>query len=323
MDMEVLVTRDIPEPGVEMLEEKYDVDLNQEPRMMEKEEILERIKGKDALLCLLTDEIDREIMGSSSELKVVSNYAVGYDNIDVEAATDLGIAVTNTPGVLTDATAEIAWSLIFAVARNIPQGDKFVRDDKFHGWDPTLMLGHELAGKTLGIIGMGNIGKAVARRSIGFDMDVLYYNRSRKKGIEEEIGAEKVDLETVLAESDIVSLHVPLTEETEGMIGEEEIESMDQNTYLINTARGEVVEEEALVEALESEKIAGAGIDVYADEPYGANPDYYELDNVVLTPHLGSATHRARGEMARMAAQNLIDVLEGKRPEHIVNPEVL
>lgn len=322
--MNVLVTRRIPEIGIEMLQEKgYDLDINDENRVLDKEEIIDRIEDKDALLCLLTDEIDRDIIEAGENLKVISNYAVGYDNIEVEAASEKGIPVTNTPGVLTDATAEIAWALIFSVARRIPEGDKFVRQDRFEGWDPTLMLGREITGKTLGIVGMGNIGSAVARKSAGFDMDILYHSRSRKEEVEEELGAEKAPLDELLKESDIVSLHVPLNEETEGMISWGELKKMKDTAYLINTARGEVVDEEALIEALQSGRIAGAGIDVYADEPHGANPDYYNLNNVVLSPHLGSATHRARNGMAEMAADNLIAVLEEKRPDHIVNPEVL
>ncbi len=321
--MDVLVTRSIPENGLEKLREKHDVEVNDESRFMKKEEMIEKVQGKDALLCLLTDEIDQDIIEAGEELKVISNYAVGYDNIDVDAATERGIAVTNTPGVLTDATADLAWALMMATARNLAKGDRFVRQDKFEGWDPTLMLGHEIYDKTLGIIGMGNIGSAVARRSVGFDMDVIYHSRSRNEEVEDELGAEKVDFETLLKESDIVSLHVPLTDETEGMIGWKEFKLMKDTAILVNTARGEVVDEEALIEALMADRIAGAGIDVYADEPYGANPDYYQLDNVVLTPHLGSASYRAREGMSDMAAENLMAVLEGREPDNIVNPEVL
>lgn len=321
--MNVFVTREIPDVGLEMLEKKYELEINPENRNLKKDEIIEGVKGKDALLCLLTDNIDEEIIDAGEDLKVISNYAVGVDNIDIEAATERGIAVTNTPGVLTDATADIAWALMLSVARNVVKGDKFVRKDQFEGWDPKLMIGTELSGKTLGIIGMGNIGSAVARRSIGFDMDVIYHSRSRKEDVEEELGAKKVDLETLLKESDLVSLHVPLTDETEGLIGWKELDMMKESAYLINTARGEVTDEEALIEALTSDRVAGAGIDVYSDEPYGANPDFYDLDNVVLTPHLGSASHSARNGMARMAAENLTAVLEGKRPDHIINPEVL
>ncbi len=321
--MEVFVTRRIPEIGIEKLREDHEVEVSDKPRNLSKEEIIESVKGKDAVLCLLTDMMDEEIIKAGDDLKVISNYAVGYDNIDVEAATERGIVVTNTPGVLTEATAEIAWALMMSVARNVVNGDEFVREDRFEGWDPTLMLGHELHGKTLGIVGMGNIGSKVAEMSQGFDMEVIYYNKSRNEDIEEKIGAEFVELDELLSRSDFVSLHVPLTDKTEGMIGKEELELMSYDSYLINTARGEVVDEDALVETLKEGGIAGAGIDVYADEPHGANPDYYDLDNVVLTPHLGSASHKAREGMAVMAAENILSILEGKEPENIVNPEVL
>ncbi|MFP4142991.1 MAG: 2-hydroxyacid dehydrogenase [Thermoplasmata archaeon] len=319
----IFVTRQIPEKGIEKLREEHDVEVSQKDRNLTKEELVEGVKGKDALLCLLTDMIDEEIIDAGGELKVISNYAVGYDNIDVEAATKRGIAVTNTPGVLTEATAEIAWALMMSVARNVVQGDGFVREDRFEGWDPTLMMGHELHGKTLGIVGMGNIGTKVAEMSRGFDMDIIYYNRSRNEGAEEELGAEYVEMNELLSRSDYVSLHVPLTEETEGLIGKQELDKMSEDSYLINTARGEVVDEDALVETLKDGGIAGAGIDVYANEPHGANPDYYDLDNVVLTPHLGSASFKAREGMAMMAAENILSVLKGEEPENIVNPEVM
>lgn len=321
--MDIFVTRKIPEVGIQKLRERHDVEVSKKSRNLTKEELIEGVKEKDAVLCLLTDTIDEDIIDAGKDLKVISNYAVGYDNIEVECATERGIAVTNTPGVLTEATAEIAWTLIMAVSRNVVPGDKFVRQDRFEGWDPTLMIGHELHGKTLGIVGMGNIGSKVAEMSQGFDMDVIYYNRSRNEEMEEKMGARYVELNELVSRSDFVSIHVPLTDETEGMIGKEELEMMDEDSYLINTARGEVVDEDALVETLKEGSIAGAGIDVYANEPHGANPDYYDLDNVVLTPHLGSASHRAREGMALMAAENILSILEGKEPENIVNPEVL
>ncbi|MGM0404984.1 MAG: 2-hydroxyacid dehydrogenase [Thermoplasmatota archaeon] len=321
--MKVLITRKMPGDAVGRLKEKYEVKINESDKILKKDELIEMVKGKDALLCFLTDMIDEDVIEAGKNLKVISNFAVGYDNIDIEAASSRGIPVTNTPGILTDATADLAWGLILATSRKIAQGDKFVRNDKFQGWDPTLMVGSEVYGKTLGIIGMGKIGSAVARRSLGFDMDILYHNRSRKKEVEEELGAEKVGLETLLKESDIVSLHVPLTDETKGMISWNELKMMKESTFLINTSRGEVVVEEALIEALRSEKIAGAGIDVYSDEPYGANPDYYTLNNVVLTPHLGSASHRARNGMAKMAVENLINIVEGRGSDYVVNKEDL
>ncbi len=321
--MDVFITRRIPESGLNKITQKYVTEVNPEPRRLSKEEMIEGVKGKDALLCILTDMIDQDIIEAGEDLKVISNYAVGYDNIDVEAATKRGIAVTNTPGVLTNATAELALALMLAVARNIAIGDKFVREDRFEGWDPTLLVGRELTNNTIGIVGMGQIGTAVASRAKAFGMDIIYYNRNRVEKVEKELDAEYVGLEKLLKQSDFVSLHVPLTEETKHMVSWHELEMMKKTAYLINTARGDVVEEEALIEALRSGKIAGAGIDVFADEPYGANPDYYDLENVVLVPHLGSASHKARNGMAEMAAENLIAVLEGDMPKNIVNPEVL
>ncbi|MFO8109966.1 MAG: D-glycerate dehydrogenase [Thermoplasmata archaeon] len=317
------MTRKIPEKGLNKITERYKTRVNPESRRLTKDEIIAGILGKKAVLCTLTDIIDRDIIQAGDDLKVISNYAVGYDNIDIECATENGIAVTNTPGVLTDATAELAFALMLAVARNIVKGDRFVRQDKFQGWDPTLMIGSELKGKTLGVVGMGNIGSALAKRAAGFHMEIIYYNRSRVREIEDSLGAEFMKMNELLQSSDFVSLHVPLTEETHGMIGKEELEMMKDSAYLINTARGEVVNEEEVIDALRCENIAGAGVDVFADEPYGANPNYYDLDNVVLAPHLGSASVRARDGMAVMAADNLIAVLEGKMPENIVNPEVL
>ncbi len=321
--MKVFVTRKIPEAGLKMIREQYEVVVSDKDRPLEHAEIVKGVEDADALLCLLHDEIDVEIINAGKDLKIISNYAVGYDNIDVKAATERGIAVTNTPGVLTDATAEITWALMMAVSRHIVKGDRFVRKDRFSGWDPGLMVGHELSGKTLGIIGMGSIGTAVAGLSTGFNMDILYYNRSKNEEAEKKYCAKRVELEELLQSSDFVSLHVPLTEETKEMISWKELKTMKKSAYLINAARGDVVNEEALIEALRSKKIAGAGIDVYADEPYGANPDYYDLDNVVLAPHLGSATFRAREGMAVMAAENIVAMLEGKRPKYIVNPEIL
>lgn len=321
--MQVFVTRKIPLAGLKMLNNRYELLISEVDRPLEKDELLEEIKDADALLCLLHDRIDEEVISEGKDLKVISNYAVGYDNIDVNAATKRGIAVTNTPGVLTDATAELAWALMMSVARHVARGDRYVREDLFSGWDPTLMIGSELKGKTLGIIGMGSIGTAVARRSMGFGMDVIYCNRSEKPEVEKELGAVKMSLEDLLKKSDFISLHVPLADETRGMIGWKELEMMKETAYLINTARGDVVNEEALIEALRSDRIAGAALDVYADEPYGANPDLYDLDNVALTPHLGSASFKAREDMAVMAAENIIDVLEGRETENIVNPEVL
>jgi glyoxylate reductase len=319
----VYVTRKLPPPGMEMLNERYEVEVNPHDRVPTKEEIIAGVKGKDALLCLLTDPIDKDIIDAGTDLKIISNYAVGYNNIDVNYATAKGIIVTNTPGVLSETTADLTFALLMATARRIPEGDKFMREDKFRGWGPQLMLGTDVYGKTLGIIGLGRIGQLVAKRASGFDMKVLYYNTKRKEEAERELGIKYAELDDLLQNSDFVSLHVPLTPDTKGMIGERELAPMKPTAYLINTSRGEVVDEPALIDALKNNRLRGAGLDVFHGEPININKELYELDNVVLIPHIGSASFETRSKMAEMAAQAIIDGLEGKKPQHIVNPEVL
>lgn len=318
----VYVTRLLPGGALERLREECEVDLNSEDRVPLKEEIVKHIREKEGLLCLLTDRIDAEVMGAAPKLKAISNYAVGFDNIDVQAATERGIVVTNTPGVLTETTADLAWALLMAVARRIVEGDKFTREGKFKGWSPTLLLGTDVYGKTLGIIGLGRIGRAVARRAKGFEMRILYYDLVRApEEVERELGAKFVDLDTLLKESDYVSIHTPLTSETRCMMGEKELKMMKPTAYLINTARGPIVDEEALVGALKEGWIKGAALDVYEKEPE-LTTGLAELDNVVLAPHIGSASVETRSKMADMAVDNLLSVLRGQRPENIVNPEV-
>jgi glyoxylate reductase len=319
----VLITRRIPDSGLEILENKVDMDIYEEDRPITKEELLERIKGKDGLYCLLSDRIDREVIeAAGSTLKIISNYAVGYNNIDVAFATQRGVMVTNTPGALREATADLAWALMMAAARRIPESDRFVREGRFVGWGPKLMLGYEIYGKTLGIVGLGDIGAAVARRAKGFNMKILYHSRSRKTGLEEELGAVKVDFDDLLRESDFISLHVPLTNETRHLIGEREIDLMKDTAIIVNLARGEVVDEKALVTALREKRIAAAGLDVYENEPKLVL-GLAELDNVILTPHTGSATFQSRDTMAVMAARDLLLGLSGKMPINLVNPGVL
>jgi glyoxylate reductase len=315
----VLITRRIPYVGIKLLGEFADVDIYEGDTSMPRGELLERVKGKDGLLSHLSDRIDREVMEADAELKVISTYAVGYNNIDVEEATRRGIMVTNTPGVLREATADLAWALLLACARRLPQSDRFVREGDFAGWGPTLFLGHEVHGRTLGIVGMGDIGGAVARRAKGFDMKVLYHNRKRDPR-DEELNAELVSLDELLARSDYISLHVPLTPQTRHIIGEREVSLMKKNAILINTSRGEVVDEKALVRALKDNRIGGAGLDVYENEPR-LTEGLSQLHNVVLTPHIGSGTYETRDKMAVMAAQNLIEVLKGDRPANLVNPQ--
>ena len=317
--MKVFVTRRIPEKGLRMLEERYDVVVNPEDRVLTKEEIIEGVRDADALLCLLTDPIDKDVIDAGKNLRIISNYAVGYNNIDVKYASKKGIIVTNTPGVLTETTADLAWALLMAIARRVVEGDRFMREGKFRGWAPMLMLGTDVYGKTLGIVGMGKIGQAVARRAVGFGMKVIYYSRKRKPEIEKEIGAEFVDLPTLMRESDFISLHVPLTPETKNMIDKDMLELMKPEAYLINTARGEVIDEPYLIEMLKRKRIRGAALDVFWGEPLNVNLELYGLDNVVLAPHMGSASLETRTKMAVMAAQAIIDVFEGRNPKNRVN----
>lgn len=318
----VFLTRRIPEPGIEMLRERTQLEMNEEDRVLTREELLEGVSRCDALLCLLTDEIDAEVMDKSPGLKVISNYAVGYNNIDVEAATKRGIPVTNTPGVLTDTTADFVWTLLMAVARRVVEADRYTRAGLFKGWGPMLLLGCDVYGKTLGVVGFGRIGQAVAKRARGFDMRVLYSDvRRADPDVEAETGAEYVSLPELLKTSDYVSLHVPLTEETHHMIGEKELRLMKPGSYLINTARGPVVDEKALVQVLREGHLGGAGLDVFENEPE-LTPGLSELDNVVLAPHIASASKETRSKMAEIAASNLLAVLEGRRPKYCVNPKV-
>ena len=315
----IFITRRLPEEGLKMLE-GHEVEIYEGDAPPSKEEIIEGVKDKDALICLLTDKIDSEVMDASPSLKIIANYAVGYDNIDVSEATKRGIFVTNTPGVLTETVADLAWALIMAIARRIVEGDKFMREGKFKGWAPMLLLGSDVHGKTLGIIGAGRIGQAVARRAKGFNMRILYYSRRRKEDFEKECDAEYVDLKTLLRESDFISLHTPLTPETYHMIGENELKMMKSSAYLINTGRGKCVDEKALVKALKEGWIRGAALDVFENEPE-IEPELKELDNVVLTPHIGSASYETRSRMAVMVAENVLAALKGKMPPNCINPE--
>ena len=320
MKPKVFVTRIIPDVGLNILRENCDTEINQEDRVLKKEEIIKGIKEKDGLLCLLTDTIDEEIMSVSKNLKIISNYAVGYNNIDVSASTKRKIMVTNTPGVLTETTADLAWALIMSVSRRIVEGDKFTRAGKFVGWAPMLLLGQDVYQKTIGIIGFGRIGQAVARRAKGFQMKILYTDIQKVSlDIENELNANFVELSYLLKESDIITIHTPLTKETHHLIGEEEIDQMKKTAYLINTARGPIVDEKALVKALSENRIAGAGLDVYENEPE-LEPQLIELNNVVIIPHLGSSTSETRSKMAEMAAKNLVQGLRGEVPENLVNP---
>jgi len=312
--MKVFLTRKIPDDGIRILKDAgLEIEIFPYDRIPRKEEIIAGVRNVDALISLLTDKIDKGIIDSAPKLKVIGNYAVGYNNIDVEYAKKKGIIVTNTPGVLTDATADLTFALILAAARRVVEGDKFVRQGKFNGWAPMLMLGKDVWGATMGIVGAGRIGQAVARRAKGFNMRILYYSRTRKEEMEKELGAKFVSLEELLKESDIITLHVPLTPKTKHLIDYEEFEIMKDGAILINTSRGEVVNEEAMLNALKSGKLFAAGLDVFYNEP-NVNPELFKMDNVVLTPHIGSATERTRRKMAEMVCNDVVRVLIGEEP---------
>ncbi|HEC88879.1 MAG TPA: D-glycerate dehydrogenase [Thermoplasmata archaeon] len=315
----IFLTRRLPEEGMKMLRE-HEIEVYEGDIPPTTEEIVEGVKGKDALICLLTDKIDAQVMNASDRLKIIANYAVGVDNIDIEEATKRGIFVANTPGVLTETVADLTWALMMSVARRIVEGDKFMREGRFKGWAPLLMLGGDIYKKTLGIIGAGRIGMAVARRAKGFEMKVLYYSRNKNEKMEKECNAKFVDFYTLLKKSDFVSLHVPLTEKTYHMIGEREFKMMKKDAYLINTARGKCIDEKALIKALKEGWIKGAGLDVFENEPH-VPEELKKMNNVVLLPHIGSASYETRSKMAVMTAENVIYALNKKIPPNCINPE--
>ncbi len=321
----VFVSRQLFNEAIEILEKHAEVEVfsgvdNAIPRDL----LLSKVADVDGLLPLLTDTIDAEVMDAAGEkLKVISNMAVGFNNIDLNAATKRGIYVTNTPGILTDTTADCAFALLMAVARRIAEADRHVRAGNWiHTWGPKMFIGSDIHGKTLGIIGMGRIGAAVAKRAKGFDMKVIYYDIQRRPDLEKEFGIAYRSLEEVLSASDFITLHVPLTKGTHHMIGEKELSKMKRKAFLINTSRGSVVDEEALYMALREGVIAGAGLDVFEEEPIKSRNPLLELDNVVLTPHIASASVETRTKMAVTAAKNLVSVLQGKEPPNLVNPDV-
>lgn len=319
MSATVVVSQPIPQAGLQLLRERFSDVLVMEKG--DREGLKAALADAGALLPLLTDPVDVDLMDAGPKLRIIANCAVGYDNIDLEAAAKRGIPVTNTPGVLTRATAEIAFALLISLTRRILEADRFTRAGKFTGWDPLLLLGDELAGRTIGIFGMGRIGRDFAKKCRAFDMRVIYHNRNPVSGeIEAELDARLVSFETLLAESDAVSIHAPLTEKTRHRFNDDAFSRMREGAYLINTARGELVDEAALVRALQSGRLKGAGLDVYEFEPK-VSPELMEMENVVLLPHIGSATEETRGAMASTAARNIIAVLDGKPPLNLV-PEL-
>jgi glyoxylate reductase len=318
----VYVTRRLPPVGLDRILAGTDATVWEGELPPPKEEIIRQVSGCEGLVCLLTDPIDAEVMDAAPRLRVIAQMAVGYDNIDIPAATERGIPVGNTPGVLTETTADFAWALLMATARRIGDGQRYIRDGQWQTWGPMVLLGPDLHGATLGIIGLGRIGAAVARRAQGFNMRVLYYNPEPAPELASEVGASYASMDALLAESDFVSLHCPLTPETVHLISREELRKMKPGALLINTARGPVVDQNALVEALQNGVIAGAGLDVTDPEPIDANHPLVHLENVIVTPHVASASIGARNKMAELTAENLLAGLRGERLPHPVNPAV-
>ena len=318
----IFLTRELPPETMAILRDQSVLTMNPHDRYLDKQEIIDGVRKVDGLLCLLTDAIDDEILAAGSNLKVVANFAVGFNNIDVSAATRRKIPVTNTPGVLTDTTADMAWALLLAAARRVAEGDRFVRTRAWQGWGPLQYMGGDVTGATLGIIGLGRIGQAVVRRARGFDMKVIYWNRTRLSPEQEiELGVAYAEMDEVLRRSDFVSLHVALNDETTHLIGAQQLALMKPTACIINTARGPVIDEKALVSALQEGTIGAAGLDVYEHEPE-LEPGLYDWENAVLAPHLGSATIGTRTKMGNMAAENCLAGCRGERPPNLVNPEI-
>lgn len=330
--MRILMTQLVPAPAIERLQAAVagagagsTLDINPDPdRIWTKVELIERLRAGNynALYCLLTNRIDADVLDAAPDLKIVANMAVGYNNIDVDEVTRRRIPATNTPGVLTDTTADFAWTLLMAAARRVSEAERFLRAGKFHGWGPLMMVGQDVHGKTLGIIGFGRIGRAVAKRAGGFDMQVVYYDRSPAgPATERELNARLVSMDELLEQSDYVSLHTDYNPQTHHLIGAPQLARMKPTAYLINTSRGAIVDETALVEALKTGQIAGAGLDVFENEPQ-VHPGLLELENAVIVPHIASASLDTRNAMAMMAAENIIAVFNGERPPNCVNPEI-
>ncbi|OIQ50727.1 putative 2-hydroxyacid dehydrogenase [Pseudodesulfovibrio hydrargyri] len=319
----VYVTRQIPKQGLDLLRQAAEVEVNPDDAPVPRERLLEIIKDCQGVIGLLTERIDAEFFDAAPNLKGYANYAVGFDNIDVPEATRRGLPVTNTPDVLTNATAECAWSLLFGVARRVVEADAVMRSGSWAGWGPMQFIGGDVTGKTLGIVGAGRIGTAMARMSRGFDMPVLYTSSSgrRNETLDKELNARLVSFEELLEESDFISLHAPLNPGTRHLFGADAFKRMKRTAYIINTARGPVIDEQALLEALKAGEIAGAGLDVYENEP-ALTPGLAELANVVLLPHIGSGTESSRTDMSMLAARNMLAMLKGHKPETCLNPEI-
>ncbi|HEX2868907.1 MAG TPA: D-glycerate dehydrogenase [Ignavibacteriales bacterium] len=312
--MKVFITRKLPGNAVDLLVQSgLDVTVYGKDRQISREEFLKHAKDSDGIISLLSDRIDSEVISKLECCRVIANYAVGYNNIDIIAAKEKNITVTNTPELLTDATAEVAIALMLACSRHITEGDRLVREGRFTGWGPELLLGIELRGKTFGLVGAGRIGTAAALRAKAFGMKIIYFNRSKNKSLEELTGAKKVSLEKLMKTSDVISLHIPLTDKTRNLVDRDHLNLMKETAILVNTARGEILDEGELIKMLKRKRIFAAGFDVYENEPL-LNKELLKLKNVVLLPHIGSATFEAREKMADLCTKNVISVLKGKKP---------
>ena len=320
----VYVTRELPERGLKIISERFDAEVWPEYAPPPKSVMIEKAKDVDALASLLSDKIDAEVFNAAPKLKIVAQLAVGFDNIDVQEATKRGIYVANTPEVLTDTTADFAWALLMAVARRVVEADKYVRAGQWKvSWHPSMMQGRDIHSATIGVVGAGRIGYGVAKRATGFNMKILFYDVIPRPEMEKELGAKRAELDTLLRESDFVSVHVPLMKETHHMINAEKLKLMKKTAYLINNSRGPVVDENALYTALKEGRIAGAGLDVFEQEPTSVDNPLLRLDNVVVAPHISSASYETRSRMAEMVADNLIAFFEGRKPPNLVNPDVM
>jgi len=319
----IYITREIPKIGLKILSDYCEIVIHKGEEPPSKEEIILNIREKDGILCMITDKIDKDIIKESPNLKVISSFSVGLNHIDINEATRRGIYVTYTPGVLTNATADLAFGLMISTARRISEGDRFVRNGEWKGgWGPNLFLGEGIWGKTLGIIGLGRIGTAVAERAMGFKMKILYHNRNRSILNEKKLGVEYRSLENLLKESDFISLHIPLTNDTYNLIDKNKLKMMKRNAVIINTSRGEIINEDELADALIEDRISGAGIDVFQTEPLPLNSRLLKTKNIILTPHIGSATYITRNLMSEISSNNLLSVLKGKEPLYLFNQNV-
>ncbi|RDI41464.1 2-hydroxyacid dehydrogenase [Falsibacillus pallidus] len=318
----IVITRKLPAEAIAALQDNYQVSMwDSEEASAPREWIIEQSKEADALLTMLSDKIDAELLQGASKLKVVANLAVGFDNIDIQEATERGVAVCNTPDVLTETTADLTFALLMGTARRIGEAAQFVKEGKWKSWSPLLLAGGDIYGKTIGIYGMGSIGEAVARRAKGFNMEILYHNRSRKKEAENQLGASYVEFEELLSSSDFIVCLAPLTPETKGAFNADAFSKMKSSAYFINAARGPIVDEDALLKALEEGEIAGAGLDVFTHEPISQDHPLLSLPNVLALPHIGSSSVETRMTMMELCVENIANVLDGKNPKTLVNKE--